>query len=390
MENIIELINEAGVKFLEPLTVDATYATIVEEAKKLVKAEYGSILLDQDGKLVRVYASDPFLETIMVRDRGFTYDAFKNRAPHVKSITDIEKVHPEIKAKGIKSTIFIPLFYRSKSLGVLSLDSLTDKKITKSDLSIYKLFGSIASLAIRKTELYAETQKALETRDLFISLASHELRTPLTSLNGYVQLLYSKLGKEETSEGRWTRELYEESGRLTSLVKELLEINRIKQGQLQYNLRECSLGEIVAKAVERSAFLSQERTITFTNDVPGGQDLLIADSDKILQMVTGLKIIDFKYTTKNTTVSVLLSEEKGSLLLIVKDEGEGIRQEDLPHVFEEFYKGINSKQKEEQGMGVGLLLARHIVNYHKGTIAISSTVGEGTEVKVKLPKVEYE
>lgn len=314
----------------------------------------------------------------------------KNRAPHVKSNADIIKVHPEIKAKGIKSTIFIPLFYRNKSMGVLSLDSENDRKITKEELGVYKLFGSIASLAIRKTELYAETQKALETRDLFISLASHELRTPLTSLNGYVQLLYSKLGKENTSEGRWTRELYEESGRLTSLVKELLEINRIKQGQLQYNLRECSLGEIITKAIERSSFLSKERPIIFKDEVAKGQDILIADSDKLLQMVGGLIRNAIKFSSPLTTIYITLSEEKKALVLIIKDEGEGIRQEDLPHVFEEFYKGINSKQKEEQGMGVGLLLARHIVDYHKGTIGITSTVGEGTEVKVKLPKVEYE
>lgn len=390
MENIIELINEAGVKFLEPLTIDATYATIVEEAKKLVKAEYGSVLLEQDGKLERVYASDPFLEHIMVRERGFTYDAYKTRVPHVKSIVDIEKVHPEIKAKGIKSTIFIPLFYRSKSLGVLSLDSLTDKKFTKEELGVFTLFGSIASLAIRKTELYAETQKALETRDLFISLASHELRTPLTSLNGYVQLLYSKLGKQDTNEGRWSRELYEESGRLTSLVKELLEINRIKQGQLQYNLRECQLVDITEKAVERAQFTHKEHTILFTSSVSKGNDLLIADSDKLLQMLSGLIRNATKFSTPHTKVEISLTEEKNMFKLTVTDEGEGIYKEDLPHVFDEFFKGANSKQKEEQGMGVGLLLARYIVNYHKGTIAISSTVGKGTQVIVKLPKVEYE
>lgn len=390
MENIIELINEAGVKFLEPLTMEATYATIVEEAKKLVQAEYGSILLEQEGKLTRVYSSDSFLDNVMVRDRGFTYDAFKNRSPHVKSITEIAKVHPEIKAKGIKSTIFIPLFYRNKSMGVLSLDSLNDRNVPKEELGVYKLFGSIASLAIRKTELFTETQKALETRDLFISLASHELRTPLTSLNGYVQLLYSKLGNKDTSEGRWTRELYEESGRLTSLVKELLEINRIKQGQLQYNLRECSLGEIIEKAIERSTFLSKERSIIFKDEIAKGQDLLIADSDKLLQMVSGLLRNAIKFSNPKTPIYVTLVENENALLLSVKDEGEGIRQEDLPHVFEEFYKGMNSKQKEEPGMGIGLLLAKHIVTYHKGNISIDSTLGKGTTVNVMLPKVEYE
>src|SRR5690606_7915517 len=117
------------------------------------------------------------------------------------------------------------------------------------ETDILKLFGSFASLAIKKNELYEETKNALEVRDMFISLASHELRTPLTSINGYIQLLHSRKDKLGHSESKWINELYEESKRLTNLVRELLEVNRIKQGQLQFILRETKFSDIVTSAI---------------------------------------------------------------------------------------------------------------------------------------------
>lgn len=385
MDTILEKINSAGVKFLAPLTPEETYETIASEARNLVSAEYVSIFLERNGELQRVYASSGELEKIKIRKEGFTYKCFAKKIPYVLNTDRIENIHPRVKKLKIESTIFIPLTYKDRSIGVLSVDSLEKEHFTAKELEILKLFGSMATMAIRKTELYAETQKALEMRDLFISLASHELRTPLTSINGYIQLLHSKFADKKTSESKWVRELYSESIRMTNLVKELLEINRIKQGQLHYNFIECNLVDIVIDAIERVQFRKEQRKIEFINKTKFKKVIVIGDYDKLLQMVSAIISNAIKFSQSKSKIQILLTLQKSNCILLIKDQGEGIRKDEMTRVFEEFYKGSNSLRNQKEGLGIGLLLAKHIAASHKGEINIRSKENEGTEVQIRLP-----
>lgn len=383
-QSILEKINEAGLKFLLPLSPEDVYKTIVHEAVKLVGAAYGSIILEIDGELKRVYSSSELGTKTINRLNGNTQKAFSTGKVILASISETQKFHPELKKFGIKSTMFIPLSYQGKAVGVLTINSKKLIDDSAEETRILKLFGSMASLAIRKTHMYDEAKQALEVRDLFISLASHELRTPLTSINGYIQLLYSRMGSQESSEGNWVRALYEESKRLTNLVQELLEINRIKQGQLQFVLREIHFLEVVTRAVQRSIFIHPERKITFENKLKNTEGVVIGDAEKLLQVVTALLENAIKFSPKESEVKILVSNKNNSVILQVTDQGLGIAREDMIHIFEGFYKGQGNHQ---EGMGVGLLLAKHIINYHHGTISVHSEVKKGTTVTVTLPQI---
>jgi K+-sensing histidine kinase KdpD len=388
MENTLERIHKAGLRFLVPLTSDETYKTIAEEAMKLVKADYATIYLERDGVLERVYASSPKVKHINIRQNGFTYQAFSSHNPYVVSEKKLQKIHPEVTKLGVKSTILIPLTYKNKSIGVLSVDSRKSEFFTKKELLILKLFGSTVSLALRKTQLYDETKKALELRDLFISIASHELRTPLTSLNGYIQLLYSRFQKKDTPEANWVRELYEESKRLTNLVSELLEINRIKRGELQFVFQEASLKEIIEKAVERYKFVNNNHTIIVEDTVGNLEDIVIGDFNKLLQVVSNLINNAIKFSPSKASIVISLAKNKKMLVLRVIDKGEGIEAADLPKLFQEFYKGANSLRDQKEGLGMGLMLSKHIVAAHKGTIEILSERDKGTVVEVRMPQAK--
>lgn len=389
MENVLAQIHESGLRFLAPLTPEETYQTIAQEVKKLVKADYVSIYLEIDGELERVYTSTSKIEGIRIRQRGFTYKAFTSGEPSVINEKNLNKIHPEVAKLGVRSTILIPLIYKKKSIGVLSVDSKKSEFFSEKELNILKLFGSMAMLAIRKTQLYDETKKALELRDLFISIASHELRTPLTSLNGYIQLLYSRMGKKDTPEANWVKELYAESNRLTGLVSELLEINRIKQGQLQYIFRETFMSEVVDKAVERRKFIDTDHTIIVQNKLKSHDDMVIGDFDKLLQVVNNLINNACKFSPKGAKIVISLTAQKNMLTIQVVDNGEGIDSADLPKLFQEFYKGANSLREQREGLGMGLILSKHIVAAHKGKIDIRSEEKKGTVVEVKLPRVRY-
>lgn len=389
MTQILEDIYKAGLKLLEPLTPAETYTTIVREAVKLVHAEYGSILLLEKGQLVRVYASSPISFPARKRRRAFADKAFKSGQIIIVDASKLKKVFPPVSNQNftIQTVLYIPLSYRDKSIGVLVISSCRKIQESATELKILKLFGSMASLAITKTQLYDQTKTALETRDLFISMAAHEFRTPLTTIIGYVQLLQTKLPEisQHVQVGRWVKELSWEALRLTNMVNELLEVSRINAGKIQYTWREHSLKEIVGRAILDFQFTHPDHKIVFQCSLNLGQDVVVGDFDKLLQVIINLLDNSAKFSQLGSEIIIRLKLKSPSLILIVKDQGKGIDKKDLPRIFERFYKGGSNTV---EGMGIGLFLSKNIIEEHRGSIKVRSQLNKGTTVEIQLPRAK--
>lgn len=384
MQNILKKISRFGLKLLVPLTAQESYTLIVSEGCKLIQGEYGSIMLREGSEFKRVYTNSPISYHSRVRQRAYSYRAYVQRRIFVVPASKTVKAHPELKVLGIKYSVHIPLSYKNQSIGVLIINSKNDAP-SKSDLENLKLFGSMASLAIRKTQLYDETKAALEARDHFISMASHELRTPLTSVSGYIQLLRSKLAKNGGSEGRWIEQLYQESQRMENLVKELLEINRIKEGKLNYFLRLCSLREVLENVKKIMGFSFPDKEIIIENKLNNLPDKVIADQDKLLQIFTNLVENAIKYSSENTPVWIVLSSKNNDFVVYIKDEGIGIPKKELKKIFEGYQQGSGHNK---EGMGLGLFLVKNILTKLYGSIKVRSKVDKGTTMEVRLPKAK--
>ncbi len=389
MSDILIKIYRISLKFLYVLTLNETYELVIEEALKLVKADYGSIFLYEDDEFKRVYTNNPNLYKIQIRKRGNTFKVFKTHKPMVLNSKDVKNIphQPAYKKVGIeyKSDLMVPLFYRGKSMGVLSMISHNDKFFTKQDINTLTIFAPVVTLAIRKSQLNDDVQKALEARDLFISMAAHELRTPLTTINGYVQLLQTKITDSATYESKWLKELSWETQRLTILVNELLEAERIKRGEFRYVWKTCSLREILNRALGNFHFTYPRQSVVLDDRLVDGQDKIIADYDKILQVLNNLLENAGKYSPQNSKIQIFLKSRGGNLLLSVKDEGKGIPKSSLPKLFEIYYRGSNQTQ---EGIGLGLYLAKKIITKHNGDINIKSKEGKGTTVEIKLPRTK--
>lgn len=383
---ILEKIYQATLQFLVPLTPQETYAAIVREAIKLVGGDAGRIVLEEDGDFKVVYTSAPVAKLPkVVRKKGFVYTAFKNHKAFLLTVAQIAAVYPDIAKMGIQSAVLIPLSYRGKAIGVLAIESYRPGYFSTKELEILKVFGSMASLQIRNIQLYEETKKNLETRDLFISLAAHELRTPITTIFGYAQLLHNKIQGKDRPEFRWINALHAESYRLTLLVKDLLEINRIRTGKMQYLFRECPLKEAVKRAIDNFKFNYPDRVIIFEDELDRNEDLIVGDFDKLLQVLINLLDNAAKFSAPESKVQVILRPNQQNLVLQVKDQGTGITKKDLPKVFDGFYQGRGGAK---EGMGLGLYLCKNIIEEHRGTIHMHSKLGKGTLVEVQLPKAK--
>lgn len=384
MNQTLEDIYKAGLKFLEPLTPVETYATIVEEAIKLVGADYGSILLENNKGLEKVYASDTQLYNIKVRKRGFTYKAFRAKHPSIINASQVKLYHPELHSLHVKSIIYIPLEYGSKTIGILSLDSKQKETFTDFELNSLKLFGSLASLAIKKTQHYNETQQALELRDYFISAAAHELRTPLTSIHGYTQLLHNRLNKKDSIEKRWVEQLLNETNRLTYLINELLEVNRIRSGKADYQWNECSMDEIIQRLINRIQYHYPNHIIEYKNDTLNENDSIIGDSDRLQQAIYNILENAAEYSNPSSLIKVHLSGNKQYVVLKIKDKGKGM---DTDHLYKIFNGHLqNGIEDQEKGIGIGLFLVKNILTRHHALFDVKSKLNKGTTFVIKLPK----
>lgn len=287
---------------------------------------------------------------------------------------------------GMRSVIFVPLKSRNKIIGVLTLVS-SDKKFSYSEDNVIlaQELANRAGIAVDNAHLFSQSQEALKLRDLFISMAAHELRTPLTTIHGYIQLLHSKLKGSDSQTARWVKDLSEESTRLTNLVKELLEVNRIKTGQFEFSLTECSLKEVIKRAITDFQFTYPRRLIIFQDKVTDGQDIVIGDFDKLLQLIINLFDNAAKFSSPESKILVRMESKIRHLYLSIRDQGKGIPKKDLPEIFEKFHKGSGHTEK---GVGLGLFLAKIITTKHRGKIQVYSKENVGTTVKVVLPRAK--
>jgi signal transduction histidine kinase len=387
MEKILEKINKAALKFLAAENPEDTYKSIVNEAVKLVKAEDGVLFLKQQDELKIMYDSSADASpNIVPRKKGYVHQCFTKRQSFIIDVSDMEKIHPDIVEYGIKSTIFIPLYYKRISIGVLLVRSFTTKKLTEKEMEILKMYGSMASLAVNNISLLEETKNALQIRDMFISLASHELKTPLTAINGYIQLIQKKYANKDDKEYEWIANVAKESQRLTRLVNELLEINQIKTGQFQFNLVECDLKEILDHSITMFKLAHPGRKMNVTDSLSPGKINIIGDSTKLTQVFTNIFNNAVKFSSPNSTIKLNVARKNNSIVILVQDEGIGIKKEDLPKVFEGFYKGGHNVK---EGMGLGLYLSKVVLEKHRGSISIDSQESKGTTVQLKLPLQKY-
>jgi len=350
MNSTLNKIYKSVLKFLQPLSSEEVYVTIVKEGVTLLKAKHASLILQQEGEFKVTYSSLPLPSGLRINKHNSLSKVFRDGQISTKPALGPQMILGNLGREDIKSHVLIPLSYPKGTMGVLIIHSPRDEKLTAKQQNDLKLFGLLVSLVIKKTQLYSETKKALEVRDLFISMAAHELRTPITTIHGYMQLLNNKMKEENTPQARWVRDLYVETLRLTSLVNKLLETSRI----------------------------------IFKDESGKKRVLVVGDFGKLLQVVTNVLDNAAKFSSPNTLVSIILKVKVPCLILQVQDKGEGIAKKDLPRVFDGFYKGSQSSQK---GMGLGLYLSKSIIEEHHGSIHLHSKVNRGTLVEIRLPIV---
>ncbi|HEX7192215.1 MAG TPA: ATP-binding protein [Thermoanaerobaculia bacterium] len=246
----------------------------------------------------------------------------------------------------------------------------------------------IAAAAEEAERRYREAEAQNRAKDNFLATLSHELRTPMTSILGWVQFLrYGGFSESELNEALAT---IETSARLqATLIDDMLDVSRIVLGKFQVELRPTHLNEIVDAALTTARPAAQEREVRLVADIrtKDDDDLISADPNRMQQVVNNILSNAIKFSHSGKSVELQLDRVGTDLRLSVCDHGEGIEPTFLPHVFERLRQGEGATKRS--GLGLGLAIARHIVDLHRGEIqADSEGKGLGATFTVTLPALK--
>jgi signal transduction histidine kinase len=222
----------------------------------------------------------------------------------------------------------------------------------------------------------------------FVSNVSHELKTPLALIRMFGETLDSGIVTEEKDKQKFYGIIRKESERLTHLINNVLDFSRMDAGVKEYNFREADLVEVVRDSLEAYKFQISDSGFKVESDFPDESVILRIDKDAISQVLLNLLNNSVKYSAKDKYILVNVQKDSISALISVADHGVGISKDELKKIFDKFYRASTARTKETHGSGLGLTLAKHIVEAHGGTIEVESEVGKGSRFTVRLPFCE--
>lgn len=235
-----------------------------------------------------------------------------------------------------------------------------------------------------------EQQKLDDSRREFVANVSHELRTPLTNVKGYAETLLSADDIDRETQTRFLQVIRSEADRMTRIVKDLLTLTRLDYNRMEMNMHRMDLRQLGEKAAQAMAMEAENRGLTLTCDLPESLPPTFGDPERIQQVIINIITNAIKYNKKDGSIHITGGVEGRQVFLRVEDTGIGVPKEDLPRLFERFYRVDKARSRESGGTGLGLAIARQIAETNGGSIRFESEYGKGSVVTLLLPMASGE
>jgi two-component system sensor histidine kinase VicK len=357
---------------------------------------------------------------------GVLTQTFNNMAKQLKdTLNDIENERNKLMTVFLHMTDGVIAFSRDGSImhhnpaaeRMLGL-SLDDKSVNFNTL--FGGFTSMDELLLLKSPEYAEYERNINSMDLEISMApfsgygeqggilavihdvtqqkksdelrrefvanvSHELRTPITNIRSYAETLVDSEDMPADMEKNFLRVIVNESDRMTKIVQDLLTLSRFDSGKADLNFESFSFSLSVKNIYEAMLLEAKKSGLEMSLEVENNLPDIFGDKSRIEQVLLNILSNAVRYTPEGGSISVRAGRGKNTVWMEVADTGIGIPPEDLPRIFDRFYRVDKARSRASGGTGLGLSIANDIVIRHNGNISVESTVGKGTTMTVTLP-----
>lgn len=305
---------------------------------------------------------------------------------------------------GIKTSMVYPVSTQGEPRGILifSMDKET-KKVTSEEKDLISSFTDLVGLAVQNAKLYSrveESRREVEKvnrklkemdkqKDEFISMAAHELRAPMTAIKGYTSMiLEGDAGPITDKMSEYLTDTMMVNARLIRLVNNMLNVGRIEEGRMVYHTEVCRLRDSVDQVFASFKFEAKKKNLGFELVVPEDiKDTVEVDSDKVTEVISNFVSNAIKYTDEGKVVVKMSQPDPKTVRVEVIDTGPGISKNEQKHLFEKFYR-VESKVGKTIGTGLGLYIAKLLVEKFDGKIGIDSDVNMGSNFWFEIPTTD--
>jgi signal transduction histidine kinase len=363
---------------------------ILPFAKRIIKNKFKNI--PHDGMIVQKnWQKESHISTVSPirvdgKIKGYVY-MFQNTASIQNMIYKLKHHFIIVGILSVFLTIItIAFLSRVITIPLIRMKQATEK-LSKGDFSVrlqVKGEDELAQLGKSIQTLAMDLEYLKKERNEFLASISHELRTPLTYVKGYADIARRpNIGEEERNQ--YLSIIYEEAEHMQKLVKDLFELAKMDQHSFQIHKEPTNLCSFLKKLYDKMYPAFQAKKMSFVYQCEKNITVHI-DQKRFEQVMMNLLDNALKYSDQGSTVSIDARAEKKKIMIIVSDQGRGIPEEDLPHIFERFYRVDKSRSRASGGTGLGLAIVKEIIEAHGGSIYADSIYGKGTKMIITLPE----
>ncbi|HEU0300947.1 MAG TPA: ATP-binding protein, partial [Longimicrobium sp.] len=282
-----------------------------------------------------------------------------------------------------RSCLVAPLAARDRVIGALALVRTGRRPFGRPELAAAEELGVMGGLALHNAILYAQAQRATRMRDEVLGVVAHDLRNPLMAISMYAHVL-SETGLSAKQE-EWLEVMLRNTERMNALIQDLLDITALKAGRLRVQPAPCATGPLLAEAVQTLEPQARARGVRLSSRMRGELPPVRADRERVLQVLSNLAGNAVKFTPAGGEVELAAEARGAEVVITVRDDGPGIEAADLPRVFDRFWQAAGTRRG---GAGLGLSIARGIVESHGGRIWAESVPGQGSTFSFTLPAAQ--
>lgn len=374
---------------LQHLALDDLLNEMLVRVRELLEVDSVAILLLSDDGESLTLSAGVGLEKELAQEevrvplgKGVAGTIAARRMPLVIDDLSTFEVHNPILSQNISSLIGAPLIVKGKVIGVIHADTIKPRHFIKEDINLLQLVADRIALAVDHAHLYEAEQRARiaaedasRMKDEFLATLSHELRTPLNAIVGWSGML--RTGRLDPPTAKRAMEIIDRNAKAQAqLIEDILDVSRIITGKLRVEPGPVELPLVIEAAVDAVRPALNSKSITLDMNLNPEVGPVLGDPDRLQQVVWNLLSNAVKFTPANGNINVSLEKSGGQVEIIVRDTGQGISEAFLPYVFDRFRQADSAITRQHGGLGLGLAIARHLVELHGGSIQARSD-GEG-------------
>ncbi|MCR4417015.1 MAG: ATP-binding protein [Ignavibacteria bacterium] len=245
----------------------------------------------------------------------------------------------------------------------------------------FKFLTESINKLIEKIEAdFNELKKLERYRSEFLGNVSHELRTPIFAIQSYLETLIDGGLNDPEINIKYLKKAYENLERLNRLLNDLIDISQIESKQLRFSFRYFNINDLIQRVVDNLKILAEQKEITIEFQPDDNlKEMVWGDKERLYQVFENLIENAIRHNPPKTKVKIYYQKQNSTLRIFVEDNGIGIPEEDLPRIFERFYRVDKERSRESGGTGLGLAIVKHVIEAHESKIFVESTLNQGTK-----------